>query len=116
LLTSFATAATRTPWLELHLERATISFRGESWDRDAPVSLYIDDGTPAAEEGWIDDVEIPVDDVGVVETGVRHFIDVLSGGTEPVLTAEHARHVLDIIGQAYASIEDGRTHPTQTTF
>jgi predicted dehydrogenase len=115
LLTSFATAATRSPWLEIHLEGATISFGGESWDAGAPVSLYIDDGGADADERWTS-VEIPVDDVGVVETGVRHFIDVLAGRAEAVLTAEHARHVLDIIVGAYASIEDGRTHTTQTTF
>ena len=116
LLTSFATAATRSPWLEIHLAGATVSFGGESWEKDAPVSLYIDDGTPAADEGWSDAPEIPVDDLGVVESGVRHFIDVLAGRAEPVLTAEHARHVLDIIVQAYASIEDGRSHATTTTF
>jgi predicted dehydrogenase len=53
--------------------------------------------------------------VGVVESGVRHFIGALSGDVEPVLTAEHARHVLDIIVQAYASIEDGRAHEVQTS-
>lgn len=52
------------------------------------------DGTSAADERWTA-VEIPADDVGVVE---------------------HARHVLDIIVGAYAKIEDGRTHDTRTTF
>jgi predicted dehydrogenase len=47
---------------------------------------------------------------------VRHFIDALAGRAEPVLTAEHARHVLDVIVQAYASIDDGRTHATRTSF
>jgi predicted dehydrogenase len=116
LLTSFAAAASLAPWLEVHLEHASISFGGQSWETGAPVSLYVDDGTPAAEEGWTDGIDIPVDDVGVIETGVRHFIEVLSGDAEPVLTPEHARHVLDIIEKAYASIEDGRSHETETTF
>ena len=116
LLASFGTAATRAPWLELHLERATVSFGGQSYDRDPPVSLYLDDDTPAATEGWADDVEVPIDEVGVVEMGVHHLIDVLAGQAEPALTAEQARHVLDIILKAYASIDDGRTHATETTF
>ena len=116
LLTSFASAASRAPWLEVHLERASISFGGYSWETDAPVSLYIDDGTPEADEGWTDGIDVPVDEVGVVESGVRHFIAVLAGEAEPVLTAEHARHVLDIIEAAYASIDDGRSHVTRTTF
>ncbi len=30
--------------------------------------------------------------------------------------AEHARHVLDMILQGYASIAHGQSHETQTTF
>jgi predicted dehydrogenase len=116
LLASFGTPATRAPWLEVHFPMATISFSGQSWDADAPVSLYVDDDSPLGLEGWLEDVQVPRDDVGVVETGVRHFIACLRGETEPVLTAEHARHVLDIILKTYASIEDGRSHPTETTF
>jgi predicted dehydrogenase len=116
LLASFGTAATRAPWLELHLERATVSFGGQSHDPGAPVSIYVDDDSPAALEDWRDDVEVPVDERGVVETGVRHFVDCLRGEATPVLTAEHARHVLDIIEAAYASIDDGASHATSTTF
>ena len=104
------------PWLEVHLEGAPISFGGRSCEIDSPVSLYVDDGTPDAEEGWQDAIEFRVDDLPVVESGARHFVDVLLGEAEPVLTAEHARHVLDIIVKAYASIDDGATHATETTF
>jgi predicted dehydrogenase len=116
LLASFGTAATLAPWLELHFERATVSFGGQSHDPGAPVSIYIDDDSPAAREGWRDDIEAPVDDHGVVEAGVRHFIDCLTGAATPVLTAEHARHVLDIIERTYASIDDGASHATTTSF
>jgi predicted dehydrogenase len=115
LLASFGTASTLAPWLEVHLRSATVSFGGASHERDAPVQLYLDDDTPAATEGW-HDADAPVDAYGVVETGVRHFIDVLRGRAEPILTAEHARHVLDVTLQAYASIADGETHGTTTTF
>ncbi len=47
---------------------------------------------------------------------MNHFIGCLRGEATPVLTAEHARHVLDIILKAYASIDDGRSHETETTF
>ena len=95
---------------------ATISFGGQSWDEDAPVSIYVDDDGPDAREGWLDHVEAPRDDVGVVETGVTHFIACIRGEVKPILTAEQARHVLDITLQAYASIADGRSHETATTF
>ena len=116
LLASFGTAGTRAPWLEVHLTKATVSFGGQSHDRHAPVSIYVDDDSPAAREGWRDDVEVPTDDQEVIETGVRHFVDCLRGRTRPVLTAEHARHVLDVIVKSYASIDDGASHATETRF
>jgi predicted dehydrogenase len=115
LLASFGTASTRARWLEVHLRSATISFGGASHERDAPVEIYLDDESPAATEAW-HDAEAPVDRYNVVETGIRHFVDVLLGRAEALLTAEHARHVLDITLQAYASIADGQTHRTSTTF
>jgi predicted dehydrogenase len=116
LLASFGTPETLAPWLELHCTGGTVSFGGKSWELDAPVSIYTDDETDAATEGWAHDVEIPADAFGVVATGARHFVACLLGEQRPVLTAEHARHVLDIILLAYASIDDGRAQPTTTVF
>lgn len=114
LLASFATADTLAPWLELHLERGVVSFGGKSWEPDAPVMIY--DATGDASEEWRPAAEVPGDEYGVVETGARHFIACLLGTETPVLTAEHARHVLDVILGAYASISDGRVHELETTF
>ena len=116
VLASFGTPATRAPWLEVHFPMATISFSGQSWEADAPVGFYLDDDGPLGLEGWLEDVEVPREDVGVVEAGIGHFIACLRGESKPVLTAEHARHVLDVILKTYASIEDGRSHSTETTF
>ena len=63
---------------------------------DAPVSIFEDDETDAAREGWQLGVDVPRDAFGIVETGARHFIACLLGEATPVLTAEHARHVLDV--------------------
>lgn len=116
LLASFGTLDTLAPWLELHLERGVVSFGGKSWDLDAPVSVYTDDESDARLEGWTRNAEVPRDEFSTVELGARHFIACLLGEATPILTAEHARHVLDIILTAYASIEDGRAHETATTF
>jgi len=117
LLASFGTAATQAPWLELHFTKATISFPGASWDREPGASIYADDDGPLGLEGWMHGVQPPPPDeaLGVVEAGVVHFVAVLRGEDAPILTAEHARHVLDVILQAYASISDGQSHETQTT-
>jgi predicted dehydrogenase len=116
LLASFGTPASLAPWLEVHFPMATVSFSGQSYEPDAPVSLYVDDDSPAATEDWQHDMDVPVDDTPVVEAGARHFIAVLRGDEEPVLTAEQARHVLEITILAYASIADGAAHTTTTTF
>jgi len=116
LLASFGTASTLAPWLEVHFPMATVSFGGQSWEPDAPVRLFVDDDGPLGLEGWIEDLEVPTDEIGVVETGVHHFIACLRGEAEPLLSAEQGRHVLDVVLQAYASGADGQSHVTSTTF
>ena len=115
LTTSFAAPATLAPWMELQFEHGTISLGGESSDPDAPVRLYVDDESPLGLEGWVENLPLPAD-LSTVRAGVDHFVSCLRGEAAPVLTAEHARHVLDIILKAYASIEDGQSHDTETTF
>jgi predicted dehydrogenase len=117
LLASFGAAATQAPWLELHFRHGTVSFAGESSDKDAPASVYFDDDSPLGLEGWVHGLGPPApgDEIGVVETGVAHFVACLRGEETPMLTAEHARHVLDIILKAYDSIRDGQSHETETT-
>jgi predicted dehydrogenase len=118
LLTSFAAPATLAPWLELHFANGTISFGGESSDEDGTASMFVDDDSPLGLEGWVHGLRPPPPGVamGVVEAGVAHFIACVRGDAKAVLTAEHARHVLDIILKGYASIDDGQSHETVTTF
>jgi predicted dehydrogenase len=116
LLASFGTPETLAPWLELHLTGGTVSFGGKSWEPDAPVNVYTDDESDAAGEAWAMGVDAPRDRFGVVETGVRHFVACLLGEERPALTAEQARHVLEVILAAYASVADGRAQELSTTF
>ena len=117
LLASFAAPSTQAPWLELHYTNGTISFAGESSDKDAPASIYFDDDSPLGLEGWVHGLlpPPPGDELGAVESGAVHFVACLRGDEGPILTAEQARHVLDIILKAYLSIEDGLSHETETT-
>jgi predicted dehydrogenase len=118
LLASFGTASTLAPWLELHFTNATISFPGPSWDKDAPASLYLDDDSPLGLEGWVHGLHPPPppEPLSVVEAGAAHFVACLRGEERPALTAEHARHVLDVIVKVYDSVRDGLSHETETTF
>ncbi|HET7181299.1 MAG TPA: Gfo/Idh/MocA family oxidoreductase [Candidatus Limnocylindrales bacterium] len=111
LLASFAAHDTLAPWLEIQFERGAVSFGGKSWERDAPVSLF----DPDAGE-WRAATEAPVDQVGTVEAGAQHFIRCLAGLERSILTAEHARHVLEVMLLTYESIADGRAHDTTTAY
>jgi predicted dehydrogenase len=114
LLASFATADTLAPWLEVHFKDAVVSFGGKSWEPDAPVMVYDESDDQAT--GWRPAPDVPRDEFGAVETGARHFIACLLGAETPILTAEHARHVLEVILKAYASIDDGRAQLIGSTF
>jgi|tagenome__1003787_1003787.scaffolds.fasta_scaffold20903463_2 predicted dehydrogenase len=114
LLASFATADTLAPWLEVHFERGVVSFGGKSWELDAPVSLFDAPEGPYVE--WRPADEMPRDAFGVVQSGIRHFVACLAGEETPVLTAEHARHVLEIMLATRDAIADSRTHDLETTF
>jgi predicted dehydrogenase len=118
VLASFGTPATQAPWLELQFETATMSFAGGSDEKASPASVFVDDASPLASGGWVHGVypPPPADEFEVIETGVLHFIACLRGEEQPILTAEHSRHVLDVILKAYESIADGRAHDTETTF
>jgi len=118
LLSSFGTSSTLAPWLELHFERASISFPGDQYSKDSPASIYVEDDSPHGLEGWTHDVlpPPPEDPLPVVETGVLHFVASLRGEETPALGADQARHVLDIILKAYESIADGDSHSTETSF
>jgi predicted dehydrogenase len=114
LLASFATADTLAPWLEVYFADGVVSFGGKSWEVDAPVRILEVAG--GGDDEWRIASEAPLDEHGTVEAGARHFLRCLLGEETPVLTAEHARHVLDVILQAYASIADGGSHLVETTF
>lgn len=117
LLASFAAPATQAPWLELQFTEGTISFAGDAADPNPSASIFFDDESPLGLEGWVHGLQPPPprDELGVVESGVAHFIACLRGEQQPALTAAHARHVLDVTLKAYQSIEDGRSHETETT-
>lgn len=138
LLASFAVPATQAPYLEIHLSAGTISLPGDQFGADDIGGVFAFDPSPSGgsagsgrEGGEPLIIDSPKDSAGwrrgplpavaqdrwpVVCTGPGHFVGCLAGDEKPILTAEHARHVLEIILAAYHSIEDGRTQDLVTTF
>lgn len=146
LLASFATPSTQSPWLEIQLTGGSISLTGDQFADDGPASVFARAeaaaaGEPAGEpvdgepsglpsqarnsvaglplvEGWNHGLVPPPprDAFPTVGHGVEHFLACLAGEATPVMTAEHARHVLEIVLLAYESMGDGRTRTLRTTF
>lgn len=48
--------------------------------------------------------------------GIAHFVNVIQGRENLIMTPEHARHVLEIMLQCYESARSGRTVELTTTF
>ena len=110
VLSSFATPRSKAPALEIHGEGGTISISQESWyEPDAPVDLWQRDERLDGEERWT-----PATPPGtsrtshLIQSGPEHFVAVLEGAETPILTAEHATHVLEIILAAGQSMNEGR--------
>jgi predicted dehydrogenase len=116
LLSSFATAATKAPWFELHAERGTVSVSGGQWyNGNGGNDIYRIDGDRA---GWSNDVPtpdpLPTEDI--LASGIHHAIRHIAGEEPLMLTPEHATHVLEIMQAALYSVETGEAVEIESTF
>jgi predicted dehydrogenase len=114
VLASFAVAATEAPYLEVHFSGGSISLTGNPFDEPPAPHIHFLDADPAGRESSLPPLE--ADPHSLIETGAAHFVACVRGDEKPVLTAEHARHVLDVVLRAYESIADGRSREIETTF
>jgi predicted dehydrogenase len=110
VLSSFATPRSKAPALEIHGEQGSISIPSmESfYDPQGSIALWRREEQPGAVDGWTE-VSPPGTSrmTHLVEVAPEHFVGVLTGEDEPILTAEHATHVLEIILAARASMREG---------
>ncbi|CAA9565622.1 MAG: hypothetical protein AVDCRST_MAG49-3031 [uncultured Thermomicrobiales bacterium] len=119
ILSSFAVPRSKAPVLELHGTEGSVSIGIEHWyDADGPVDLFVRDGGPLGVEGWLDEVAPPVPgpSSNVIASGLPHFAACLDGTEQPILTAAHATHVLEIMLKAGEAADAGRTLELETTF
>jgi predicted dehydrogenase len=106
--TGFTMQQYRSPCLEVYGSEGTIQMLGDDWDPEGyelwqnhvgawQVYFETDPGWP-----WAD--------------GLNHLVDCIRKGTRPLVTPEHACHVLEIMLAAQQASQDGRTHLLRTTF
>lgn len=117
VLSSFAVAATRAPTLEIHCTAGTVSL-SDHLSAAGPVDVFVADDQQRV-QGWIEAVPVTsgpraVDDL--VAIGALHFVACLRGEEAPLLTAQHARHALDIALTAQRALESGETLGLATSF
>jgi len=120
ILSSFAVPASRVPSLEVHGATGSLSLMLDDWyDGDGPTDLFRPGAPEAGPDGWQRAARPPdARDGGrnLIGSGPEHFVDVLLGTAEPVLTAAHALHVLEIIHAATTSAEEARVVELETAF
>lgn len=118
LTTSFAVPASRAPVIEVHCTEGSVSLGQEGWfDPVASIEVYTRDEENDGAEGWRVEAPStagPVDNL--IGMGPAHFVACLRGEEQPVLTAEHACHVLEIALRAKESAAAGRALALETTF
>ena len=105
--TGFTMQRYKVPGIELYGTEGTIQMIGEDW-------------APAGYEMWQNDAgcwQIFEDQSGWPWTdGIRHTIECIETGTAPVITPEHAYHVLEIMLKSMESGDNGQAIPIESTF
>jgi len=98
----------RNPALEVYGTTGTIQMLGDDWDPDGyelwqnPAGAWqlFKETTP--DWPWTD--------------GLNHLVQCIRDGTKPLVTPEHARHVLEIMLAAQEAGREGRTQLIESTF
>jgi predicted dehydrogenase len=106
--TGFTMQQYRTPALEVYGSTGVIQMLGDDWDPEGYELWQNDAGAwqlyKETEPDW------PWTD------GLRHLVECIQRGERPIITPEHAFHVLEIMLKAREASAQGRTLPIESTF
>lgn len=118
VLSSFAVPRSKMPALELHGTGGSISISLPDWyDANGPIDIFIRDESPLGIEDWQTAAPPMASPHGnLIGAGVPHFLGCLRGEESPILTAEHACHVLDVMLAALRAAASGETVDIGTSF
>lgn len=106
--TGFTMQAYKGPAIELYGENGTLNLLGNDWAPDG-YEIYTHrtgewQRVPETDPHWH------------WADGLRYFVECIHDGTKPVITPEHACHVLEIMLKAQESGRDGQAKPLETSF
>jgi len=106
--TGFTIQRYRCPAIELYGTKGTMQMMGDDWDPDGYELWQNDAGAwqifdePDPDWPWYD--------------GLRHLVKCIQSGARPLVTPEHAYHVLEIMLKAKAAGRDGQARQIESTF
>ncbi len=114
--TGFAQRASKAPAIEIFGDQGTICFT-ESYMTNPTPELFIDDIQKGV-RGWMKPFmgAKPCKKIISQCCCLADLINSIETGEKPVLSPEHARHVLEIMCKIPQAIEEGRTIELETTF
>lgn len=98
----------RSPALEIYGTTGTIQMLGDDWDPEGyelwqnHVGAWQVFKETAPEWPWTD--------------GLRHLVECIRAGSRPLVTPEHALHVLEIMLTAQQASREGRALPVESSF
>jgi predicted dehydrogenase len=106
ITTGFTIQAYKVPGIEIYGSKGTIQMIGEDW-LPRGYHLWQNDAGCWQEYGsphwvWTD--------------GVRHMIECIQNDVDPIVTAEHAYHVLEIMLKSMQSGAEGKAFEIESTF
>jgi predicted dehydrogenase len=105
---NFSVAAALAPELELQGDRGAVAI--SLLDVSAPIRLVVD-----GEERTMPVAHVRQEGPDHV-LGVAHLVDCIEQETQPVLSVEHAAHVLDVLFAAQRSAQHGGTMTVESSF
>ena len=114
--TGFSEKASKAPFIEIFGDKGTISI-SESYLNNPIPEIYIDD-IEKGSRGWMQPMSgtKPCKKMISQCCCLGDIVDAIENDKQPVLSPEHARHVLEIMCKIPQAIEEGRTIELETTF
>ncbi len=107
---TYCVKSTKAPYMEIYGSKGTITF---TRDPEKPIMLFLDEREKGI-RGWTE----PIYYWQRVQQscGVKDLIEALEENREPVLTPQHALHVIEIMEKAYISAKEGKAIELETIF
>ncbi|HEU5086476.1 MAG TPA: Gfo/Idh/MocA family oxidoreductase, partial [Roseiflexaceae bacterium] len=115
---TFNVNAAKSPQVEIFGRAGTINLYNQNQDPSTPpLEIFRLDAVPGI-DGWITPRLSQGDSQQRYRRAilVKHLVDSLRADTHPVLSAEHARHALEIMLMAIESARSGRAIDLRTSF